>query len=467
MATIALSGISVRYSYDSGGNTVREAYADATLASVGSDDWEFEYSRNPNETIETEDTTGQTYGGILTGVDGPVFGPGGPDYDAPNIQEFSYAYLTTWDDNGVTRLTYTVEFGYFDSLTGKGTFQMFAIGGDPFPAMSTVADYDAWRATVVSFSEAGTQGTPYDAGMPIDLADAPGAIVTDNDTVVGQDFAELINIGAGNDTVFGNDGNDTINGGSGNDSLNGNIGNDVLDGGEGDDTVVGGQGADMIQGGDGKDNIRGGDDNDTIYGNADDDYIQGGDGADEINGGSGVNKMFGQRGEDTLVGGSDNDTLNGGGGSDFLKGAQGNDWFRAGNGNDTLWGGNGRDTMFGNSDADELLGGGGDDRLNGGGGDDTLRGGTGDDYLKGGAGADTFIFDAGMGADEISAYNRTEDILRIDSNLLTGQTTGQQVMDDFASIVGGNMVLDFGAGNSITFLGFTTFSGFEDDIVIF
>ena len=272
--------------------------------------------------------------------------------------------------------------------------------------------------------------------------------------------------GSGNDVIHGNTAENMLTGGNGNDTMTGYQGDDTIDGGNGNDVLVGGQGTDQISGGAGADSIRGGDDEDTIYGGAGNDDIQGGNDADVIYGGSGVNKLYGQRGEDTLVGGNNNDTLNSGGSDDFAKGAQGNDWFRAGNGNDTLWGGNGQDTMYGNAGNDELRGGAGDDRLNGGGGDDLLQGGAGDDFLKGGVGADTFVFEANMGADDILAYDTDEDILRINSNLLDGESTGAQVVDAYASVVGSHVVFDFGDGNTITLLWTGTLDGLADDILI-
>lgn len=53
-----------------------------------------------------------------------------------------------------------------------------------------------------------------------------------------EGWSDVINAGAGNDTVFGNAGNDQINGGSG---------NDTLTGGSGDDDLTGGTGADVFR----------------------------------------------------------------------------------------------------------------------------------------------------------------------------------------------------------------------------
>jgi serralysin len=49
-----------------------------------------------------------------------------------------------------------------------------------------------------------------------------------NDTITGNDAANILDAGAGNDTLFGGDGNDTLTGGRG---------NDTIDGGAGENTV--------------------------------------------------------------------------------------------------------------------------------------------------------------------------------------------------------------------------------------
>ncbi|WP_390915618.1 hypothetical protein [Pseudosulfitobacter sp. SM2401] len=273
--------------------------------------------------------------------------------------------------------------------------------------------------------------------------------------------------GKGDDAIFGNAADNMLIGGLGSDTINGDEGNDTIRGQNGDDSITSGMGEDNIHGGGGKDYIRGGDDNDTIAGGDGSDTIEGGEGNDSLIGGAGENKLYGQGGNDTLVGGAGKDTLNSGGGDDFLKGAQGNDLLEGGNNNDTLWGGKGRDTINGGSGDDLILGGTWGDTLNGGGGDDTLQGGTDDDYLKGGTGADTFIFENGMGEDQLLGFDRTEDILRINSDLLSGQTTGAQVLATFGSVVGSDVVLDFGGGDTITLLWANNLSGIADDIVIF
>jgi hypothetical protein len=71
--------------------------------------------------------------------------------------------------------------------------------------------------------------------------------------VVGNNNANTLNGGAGNDLVQGLGGNDTLNGLGGNDRLEGGVGNDKLLGGDGDDILVGGAGTDTMTGGAGRD----------------------------------------------------------------------------------------------------------------------------------------------------------------------------------------------------------------------
>lgn len=76
---------------------------------------------------------------------------------------------------------------------------------------------------------------------------------TDNYTLVGGAFADVLTGGEGNDTLLGGLGADTLTGGNGNDSLLGGDGIDRLFGGANNDTLIGGAGADVLSGGTGAD----------------------------------------------------------------------------------------------------------------------------------------------------------------------------------------------------------------------
>jgi Ca2+-binding RTX toxin-like protein len=92
-----------------------------------------------------------------------------------------------------------------------------------------------------------------------------------------------------------------LNGGAGNDYLFGDDGVDELNGGSGIDRIWGGAGIDTINGDDGNDYLYGEGDADLIDGGTGNDYIRGGDGGDFITGGVGNDSMYGEAGADTFI----------------------------------------------------------------------------------------------------------------------------------------------------------------------
>jgi len=119
----------------------------------------------------------------------------------------------------------------------------------------------------------------------------------------------------------------------------------------------------------------------------------------------------------------------------------------------TLDGGGGNDVLRGGAGDDVLSGGDGDDILDGGGGNDVLTGGAGDDIFRHGQ-VTIEDFHAGAG---------TED--KIDLHGVTGAT-------DFASVMahahdaGGNVLLDFGAGEQMTLNHVNVASLHPDDFLL-
>lgn len=312
-----------------------------------------------------------------------------------------------------------------------------------------------------------------------------------SDVLYGEDGHDSIDGGNGHEQIYGGAGDDSLSGGTGADNLYGGADNDTLAGGSSTDQLFGGNGNDSISGGTGADTLYGGAGNDTmfgntaldtIYGEGGDDYISSGDGIDYVDGGAGNDTIFGRSGWDSLFGGDGNDSIIGSAGDDLLNGGEGNDWISAGSAWDVAFGNNGNDTLYGNFGSDVLSGGAGEDMLYGGTGDDTLRGGTGNDTLlgnqgvdelKGGAGndllrggtlRDTFIFETGHDRDEIEDFEVYRDRLHLSSELVDGLTEGQAILDTFASISGGVVVFDFGAGDQITFSNLSSLTGLEDNI---
>jgi YD repeat-containing protein len=164
-----------------------------------------------------------------------------------------------------------------------------------------------------------------------------------------------------NDWLDGDNAANKIIGGVGNDTIRGWGGNDTISAGYGDDSVDGGDGADEIAGGDGKDTLLGGSDNDTIDGGDDSDVIGGGDGDDSLLGATGMDSIAGHAGNDFVDGGGGNDLVAGDDGADSLYGDQGDDSVLGGAGADRLFGGLDDDTLDGGAGADALTGNGGFD----------------------------------------------------------------------------------------------------------
>jgi len=312
--------------------------------------------------------------------------------------------------------------------------------------------------------------------------------------------------GAGNDTLIGGAGVDMLRGGDGNDTVTGGRGNDVAFLGAGNDTFtwVPGEGSDVVEGQAGFDTLKfvGATGNENI-----DISANGGralfhrdaanismdlnsveridfaalDGADNVVvhdlSGTGVKEvnvdLAGSLGGDTADGKQDKVTADGTAGDDAITASQSGsavtvhglpsqlsvDHVDAGLDSLTIDGGAGNDVidasgmpaasvklvLNGGNGNDVLRGGAGDDALSGGDGDDVLGGGGGLDVLNGGAGSDIFQhgqvtiedFQAGAGGDKIDLHG------------VAGAT-------DFASVlthahdVGGNVLLDFGAGEQMT-----------------
>ena len=139
-----------------------------------------------------------------------------------------------------------------------------------------------------------------------------------NDSLLGNDLANLLSGGAGIDRLNGGEGNDTLDGGDGADIMSGGNGDDVFIVGDGD--VVSealGQGTDLILArrasislsGQHVENVTG-----DLVGQAF--SITGNTLANVLTGGSLADTLNGSIGNDTLAGGAGNDSLIGGSGND-------------------------------------------------------------------------------------------------------------------------------------------------------
>ena len=262
--------------------------------------------------------------------------------------------------------------------------------------------------------------------------------------------------------AIGGAGDDTLNGNDAANLLNGRGGADAMAGGAGDDTYVVDHRGDSVDelAGEGFDTILsrletvrladhanveavrlvgearvavGAGDADHLTGNGGDNVLRGRGGDDTLDGKAGADRLVGHRGDDVYVIDGDDtvvETANGGrdriettvadvdlsafahiedvalfGGraldvagsaaANRIAGNGGRNDIAGRAGNDTLEGGGGRDDLAGNA---------GRDHLSGGGGADTLTGGLDRDTLTGGAGPDTFVMRPGHGTDVITDF---------------------------------------------------------------
>jgi len=121
--------------------------------------------------------------------------------------------------------------------------------------------------------------------------------------------------GGGADTVTAGQ-SERIAGAAGNDVINlGMVGFDAL-GEQGDDQITGNDTANILAGGLGNDFISGGGSDDALFGDSGDDVLQGDDGRDQLFGGDGLDDLHGDAGNDRLSGGAGTDDLLGGSDSD-------------------------------------------------------------------------------------------------------------------------------------------------------
>ena len=207
---------------------------------------------------------------------------------------------------------------------------------------------------------------------------------------------------AGDDYVGGDNAANILNGGGGNDTIRAQGGDDQLTGATGNDRLEGGSGNDSYYYafGDGNDVIADGG-NDTI------DKLVFGSGiaqADVLidpdqNNAANIIIRFVGRPETILV----EQQLTGSKGLERIEFADGSFWGSTEIANQLALGvvRAGNETINGTSGADTLNGFGGNDAIYGGGGNDILIGGIGNDSLFGQGGNDTYLFDLGDGQDVI------------------------------------------------------------------
>ncbi|MBY5935537.1 calcium-binding protein [Tateyamaria omphalii] len=330
-------------------------------------------------------------------------------------------------------------------------------GPDPDPDPDPVPDPDPGPAPPKNLT-----GTDASDTLVGDTGNDTLRGLSQDDDLSGMGGDDTLDGGDGDDAVRGNAGNDVLTGGAGDDSLWGGTGFDTISGTGGNDSIWGGDGFDVAGGGDGDDLLVGNNGADLLYGDNGNDTLNGGLNADTLSGGNGNDLLSGSAGSDDLRGNAGNDRLDGNAGADVLNGGHNNDTLNGGINHDTLIGGSGNDRLNGNNGADSLMGDGGNDTLAGNAGHDTLDGGGGDDYLFGGIGADTFIFTGGD--DEIADFQNNIDTLVLDRALWGGETMTVNGLTQFAEVVDGDLLLDFGEGNRLTLTGVESLNVLNGDL---
>jgi Ca2+-binding RTX toxin-like protein len=228
-----------------------------------------------------------------------------------------------------------------DTLIG-GNNDDTLVGGDGIDT----ADYSSGN-TAINANLSGTTDTVQSGGNVDDdtLIGVENIIGTNfNDTIIGDQNANLLSGLLGNDSIAGNEGNDTLLGGDGNDTLLGGIDQDSLAGGAGNDSLSGGTGNDTLAGGAGSDTLIGGAGSDTadysassgaVNVNLSDNLVEtGGDAqGDSL---SGIENIIGSAQADTLTGNALANNIDGGAGNDTIAGGYGSDLITGGAGDDVI-----------------------------------------------------------------------------------------------------------------------------------
>lgn len=275
--------------------------------------------------------------------------PGGSPAD--NIH---WRFTTThnWGESSLGEWTLTVR----DAATGEvgrvdnWTLKIYGDAASENDTYIYTADYGAMTSGVDTARRLLTDGVGHDAinaaaifeDAFLDLRPGATSQLAGNELKIAVGTViEDAYLGDGHDEVIGNDVANTLSGGRGDDILEGGAGADRLDGGRGLDTAryagsTAGVSIDLAAG-----------------------TASGGDAAGDTL--IAIENLEGSALADSLAGDAQDNSLVGNGGNDILAGAAGND------------------TLLGGDGADQLLGGDGDDELAGGAGNDSLDGGIGSD----------------------------------------------------------------------------------------
>ncbi len=477
-----------------GGSDNDELYGEAgNDALYGDYSPNYSYVQIGNDKLDGGTGNDQLYGGA--GDDTYVFGRGyGQDYiEDRNSQSGSAGYL----DGGNDTILFKEDVDPTDVIVSRSgnSLILSIVNTDDTLTVQNYFTKDSdgnyiYAIENIVFSD--TNQTVWDIEDVIEKSRYTNGTSGDDWLVGFEDQDDIVNLGAGNDTLYnaysGNDivhggaGDDNITGGNGDDELHGDagndilygdysssqsyaqIGNDLLDGGEGDDTLYGGAGDDTYVFGLGYGN-------DTVidrhyqYGSSN--YLNGGNDTLRFLEGIAPEDVEVKRSGDSLIFSiiGTNDTLTVS--SFFTKDGNGDYVYAIENVtfsdvNETTWGINdlidkaqytngssGDDWVVGFEDQNDVinLGAGNDTLYNAYAGNDVAHGGDGNDNMTGGNGDDTLYGDAG------------DDVLYGDhSSSQSYAQTGNDTLDGGT----GNDTLYGGAGDDTYVIGL----GYGNDTII-
>ncbi|MEI6158524.1 MAG: hypothetical protein WCP77_01720, partial [Roseococcus sp.] len=233
----------------------------------------------------------------------------------------------------------------------------------------------------------------------------------------GVDGDPLIQLGDGDNLIYGASTDTTIITGHGNNTIFGGNARNTITAGNGKNTITGGTQQDTITVGSGNNTIWGNEGDDVIVARGGDNTIWGGTGSNiiSISGGAGQNIIFGHGANtaadttsttitattvsaNTVDADDVSSTITGGNGRDFIFGGGGDNTISTGAGADVVFGALGEIQRTGPGQIQRIsatsseggnnviTGGAGDKVLIGGGGHNTITGGAGNDIILGGGG---------------------------------------------------------------------------------
>lgn len=307
-----------------------------------------------------------------------------------------------------TNSTYTFKDGtrYWQAINDTGGIDTIVYSGSE----SSRIDLNPGKFSSVSeriYFNGGSSRATVTIGPDVVIENATGG--KGNDTLIGNDVANVLNGGAGRDTMRGGAGNDVY--------YVDNIGDIVdegADGTSGTDTVksyisfslantgaVKGDVEKLTLVGSGRTSGTGNALDNIITGNSANNTLTGGAGNDVLNGSSGSDRMRGGSGDDVYYVSSTGDVvdeaLSGSGGIDTVRSSisfsLANTKVVMGTVENLVLTGTAHISGTGNALANTITGNSGNNTLTGGAGDDVLNGGIGRDVMRGGIGNDLYYVD--------------------------------------------------------------------------